>query len=47
MALWVKDPALSLWWLGRLLAQGLPHAVGMAKKKKIKKIRKIKAQAFP
>ena len=42
MAQQIKDPALSLLWLGLLLwhefkspAQGLLHAMGEAKKKKI------------
>ena len=45
MVHWVKDPALSLPWLGSLLwkedwipAQKLAHAMGSAKKKKKKKI---------
>ena len=43
MAQWVKDQALSLLWRGLLLwlvqslAQELPHATGIAKKRKEKK----------
>ena len=33
MAHWLKDPALSLSWVGTL-AQELPQAAGVAKKKK-------------
>ena len=36
MAHWLKDPALSLSWVGTL-AQELPQAAGVAKKKKKKK----------
>ena len=39
MAHWLKDPALSLSWVGTL-AQELPQAAGVAKKKKKKKKKK-------
>ena len=39
MAHWLKDPALSLSWVGTL-AQELPQAAGVAKKKKKKKKRR-------
>ena len=41
MAHWLKDPALSLSWVGTL-AQELPQAAGVAKKKKKKKKKKEK-----